>query len=404
MKKCFATILAVLMLAITPLTAYATEAETYTENSANVTFYITDETNGEYPGSAFTAIMTDNTGTITDEYTFSAGNSWGNNRYPKYTMTAPATYTVEFEGLDDGYEVIDTLTRSDKVTFETAKGGSPQVLWSIVKSAGGAAEEEPEAETTITPQAETDSFTVSDEGADEVYNAFLEATAFIAEDTAWQNNVLAEYSLFEGRYASWYASYVEGGTEEDFLAMSLYDRFVWGETYLMFAWAVNTGTFSEYFGSEEVFADRITDNLVNRIQNARDLTNGQQVVDAYLALADWQYNYVKDSGVPFNFINNRSYLEEIGEMPETDEETKSDEEELSEAAEELLEDADDKTKDEAEKGIWDDTMNALSRNIVTVLIFIVLIIALLFVIQKRKRLNKDDDTDGDTNVDSTTDK
>ena len=186
--------------------------------------------------------------------------------------------------------------------------------------------------------------------------------------------------------------------------MSLYDRFVWGETYLMFAWAVNTGTFSEYFGSEEVFANRITDNLVNRIQNARDLTNGQQVIDAYLALADWQYNYVKESGVPFNFVNNRSYLEEIGEMPETSEETKTDEEELSEAAEELLEDADDKTKEETEKGIWDDTMNALARNIVTVLVFIALVVALVVVIQKRKRLNKDDDTDGDTNVDTTTDK
>lgn len=402
MKKCFATILAVLMLAVTPLTAYATEAEPHTESNANVTFYITDETNGEYPGSAFTAIMTDNTGTITDEYTFSAGNSWGNNRYPKYTMTAPATYSVIFEGLDSGYEIIDTLTRSDNITFETTMGGSPQVLWSIVKSAGGTAKEETEA--TIATQAETNSFTVSDEGADEVYNAFLEATAFIAEDTAWQSNVLAEYSLFESRYASWYASYVENGTEEEFLSMSLYDRFVWGETYLMFAWAVNTGTFSEYFGSEEAFANRITDNLVNRIQNARDLTNGQQVIDAYLALTDWQYNYVKESGAPFNFVNNRSYLEEIGEMPETDKETKSDEEELSEAAEELLEDADDKTKEETEKGIWDDTMNALAWNIVTILIFVVLIIALLFVIQKRKRLNKDDDTDGDTNVDTTTDK
>ena len=91
MKKCIATILAVLMLAVTPLTAYATEVETHTESNANVTFYITDETNGEYPGSAFTAIMKDNTGTITDEYTFSAGNSWGNARYPKYPKTAPAT-------------------------------------------------------------------------------------------------------------------------------------------------------------------------------------------------------------------------------------------------------------------------------------------------------------------------
>ena len=402
MKKCIATILAVLMLAVTPLTAYATEVETHTESNANVTFYITDETNGEYPGSAFTAIMTDNTGTITDEYTFSAGNSWGNARYPKYTMTAPATYTVKFEGLDSGYKIIDTLTRSDKITFETTMGGSPQVLWSIVKSESGTAEEE--TEPTIATQAESNSFTVSDEGADEVYNAFLEATAFIAEDTAWQSNVLAEYSLFENRYATWYASYVENGTEKDFLSMSLYDRFVWGETYLMFAWAVNTGTFSEYFGSEEVFANRIKDNLVNRIQNARDLTNGQQVIDAYLALADWQYNYVKESGVPFNFVNNRSYLEEIGEMPETSEETKTDEEELSEAAEELLEDADDKTKEETEKGIWDDTMNALARNIVTVLVFIALVVALVVVIQKRKRLNKDDDTDGDTNVDTTTDK
>lgn len=402
MKKCIATILAVLMLAVTPLTAYATEVETHTESNANVTFYITDETNGEYPGSAFTAIMTDNTGTITDEYTFSAGNSWGNARYPKYTMTAPATYTVKFEGLDSGYKIIDTLTRSDKITFETTMGGSPQVLWSIVKSESGTAEEE--TEPTIATQAESNSFTVSDEGANEVYNAFLEATAFIAEDTAWQSNVLAEYSLFENRYATWYASYVENGTEKDFLSMSLYDRFVWGETYLMFAWAVNTGTFSEYFGSEEVFANRITDNLVNRIQNARDLTNGQQVIDAYLALADWQYNYVKESGVPFNFVNNRSYLEEIGEMPETSEETKTDEEELSEAAEELLEDADDKTKEETEKGIWDDTMNALAQNIVTVLVFIALVVALVVVIQKRKRLNKDDDTDGDTNVDTTTDK
>lgn len=403
MKKCIATILAVLMLAITPLTAYATEVETHTESNANVTFYITDETNGEYPGSAFTAIMTDNTGTITDEYTFSAGNSWGNARYPKYTMTAPATYTVKFEGLDSGYEIIDTLTRSDKITFETTMGGSPQVLWSIVKSESGTAEEE--TEPTIATQAESNSFTVSDEGADKVYNDFLEATAFIANDTNWYNNVLLVYETVSLKtFSTHYANYVEGGTVEDFENMSAYDKFIWSETYLMFAWAVNTGTFSEYFGSEEVFANRITDNLVNRIQNARDLTNGQQVIDAYLALADWQYNYVKESGVPFNFVNNRSYLEEIGEMPETSEETKTDEEELSEAAEELLEDADDKTKEETEKGIWDDTMNAIARNIVTVLVFIALIVALVVVIQKRKRLNKDDDTDGDTNVDTTTDK
>lgn len=397
MKKYLATILTVLFCCMMPFTAHATESRGASAFKCNVTFYITDET-GEYPGSSFTAKMTDETGTITDSYKFTKGNSWGGANMPKYTMTAPATYAVTFEGVEDGYKIITTLDRAENITFDTFSEGTADVLWSIVKEERVDTSEG--AGSTILEQNEDGNYTASNEGAEKVYKNFLEATAFIAEDINWKNNLLQSYELFP--HEERYASYVEGGTEEEYLSMSLYDRFVWSETYLKFAWAVNSGNFDNYYGSEENFASHITNDVVNMMKGAPD---NEGVIEAYLALANWQYQYVKANGVPFNFINNRSYLDEIGEITETEIESKKSEEELSEAAKELLEDADDKTKEEVkEKGIWDDTFDALADNIVTVVIILVLCIAVIFVVRKRKSLNVDDNEDGDTNVDSMDDK
>lgn len=400
MKKCFATILTALMLLTMPFTAYATEGN-IPSFKCNVTFYITDETSDGYPGSSFTANMKDNTGTIADSYRFTKGNSWGNGRTPKYTMTAPATYAVTFEGVEDGYAIVNTLDHSENITFEAVMDGTADVLWSIIDT---------ETETVgngnsgsgLLEQEQNGNFSVSDEGAEDVYKDFLSTTAFIADDMDWYNALLKQYEWFP--HEERYADYVENGTKEDFLAMSLYDRFVWSESYLIYAWAVNSGNMGNYFGSKENFENHITNDIIKMMDGA---PNHEEVEKAYLALADWQYNYVQENGVPFNFINNRSYLEEVKETPETETETKSDKEEISEAAKELLEDADKTTKQEVaekEKGIWDDTMEVLSRNIVTVAVILVLCIAIAFVIWKRKRLNLDDNKDGDTDIDSTHDK
>lgn len=398
MKKYLMAILTVLMFCVMPLTAYATEAGGASAFKCNVSFYITDET-GDYPGSSFTANMTDKTGTIIDSYKFTKGNSWGGVNTPKYTMTAPATYTVTFDGVEDGYKIVSTLDRTETITFDTFSEGSADVLWSIVKEESVAAINE-NAGSTILEQNKDGEYTASNEGAEEVYKNFLEATAFITDNVDWNNNLLQSYELFP--HEERYASYVEGGTEEAYLAMNLYDRFVWSETYLKFAWAVNSGNFDNYYGSEQNFASHITNDVVNMMKGAPD---NEGVIEAYLALAEWQYEYVKANGVPFNFINNRSYLDEVEKAPETEEAKKSDEEELSEAAKELLEDADEKTKEEVkEKGIWDDTLDALASNILTIVIILVLCVAVVFVVWKRKSLNVNDDKDGDTNVDSTNDK
>lgn len=404
MKKCFVTLLSILLIAVMPLTTYATESGgSEITFECNVTFHITDETTNGYPGSSFTAVMTDTTKTVTDSYSFTKGNSWGGNNIPKYTVIAPTTYTVMFEGVEEGYMIVNTLDLSSDISFEAVDGGVVDCYWSIIEAATTeGANGETGTGSTILEQEE-ESYTVSNEGAEEVYKSFLDTVGYIADNEEWYNALLVNFELFgESTYAKWYAAYVENGTEEEFLSMSLFDRFVWTESYLVYAWAVNTGDVSTYFGSEENFENHITSHITNMIESA---PNYEAVENAYLTLAKWQYDYVQETGVPYNFISGRSYLEEVGEVPETETQEKTDEEELAEAAKELLEDADEATKEEVEeRGVWSDTLEALSKNILTIAIIIILCIAVAVVVWKRKRLNISDNKDSDSSVDSTSDK
>lgn len=409
MKKYLATILSVLMLLAMPLTAYASEVGTNQSFKCNVTFYITDETADGYPGDGFTVNMKDETGTLNDSYKFTGGNSWKNSTYnPIYTMTAPATYTVTVEGMEDGYMLIDTATRSETLTFEAFSDGTANVLWSIVEAEANT-EETNTGGSSILEQ--NGNYIATNEGAEEVYKNFLEATAFLSDesDEDWNWSVLQIYELSETRYAGWYADYVNGGTEDEFFSMSLYDRFVWAETYLEFAYGIDCGDFDFNYGNKENFQNHVTRILTDKIDSinkTKGNEDGNAVKEAYIALADWQYEYVKENGVPFNFINNRSYLEEVGEAP-TQSETKGEEEEIAEALEEILEDVEEEDleglEEEDDKGVWSDTMEALSRNLITIIIILILLAAVAVVVWKRKKMNVDDNVDDTTSIDHTKD-
>lgn len=398
MKKYLAIILSVLMLAaVMPFSAYAAASgRNGNAYQCNVTFYITDETTDGYPGSSFTAVMTDTTKTITDSYNFTKGNSWGGNHTPKYTVIAPTTYTVTFDGLEDGYMIVNTLDLSSDISFEATGGGVADCYWSIIEAETTAGTNgENGAESELLKQDGNGTYTVSNEEAEEVYKSFLDTVGYIADSEEWYGALLINFELFgESTYAKWYAAYVENGTEEEFLSMSLFDRFVWTETYLVYAWAVNTGDVSTYFGSEENFESHITSHITNMMESVSD---HKAVEDAYLALAKWQYDYVQETGVPYNFINGRGYIEEVRESPKAETQEKqeeTDEKELQEAAKELLEDADETTKEETEKkSVWGDTLEALSKNIVTVAIIIILCIAVVVVVWKRRSLNINNDKD-----------
>lgn len=388
MKKYPAIILSILMLLATPITAYTSEAGTNHSSKCNVTFYITDETADGYPGDSFTVNMKDETGTLNDSYKFTGGNSWKNSTYnPIYTMTAPATYTVTVEGMEDGYMLIDTVTRSETITFETISDGTANVLWSIVE-----AETETEGTTntgnsSLLEQNEDGKYTDMNEVAEEVYKNFLEATAFLSDesDEDWNWSVLQIYELSKTKYAGWYADYVRDGTEEEFLSMSLYDRFVWAETYLEFAYGIDCGDFDFNYGNEENFRNHVTRILTDKfdsINKTKGNEDGNAVKEAYLALAEWQYNYVKENGVPFNFKNNRSYLKEVGEAP-TQSEAKSEEEEIAEALEEMIGEMSEEELEEL--GIETENSSGTTGIIIAVIVVLALLAGgAFFILRKRK--------------------
>ena len=380
MKKYLIFMLTIFMLIATPLTVSAT-TEKGEEGTCNVTFFITDES-GSYPGSSFTAVMTDETGTITDSYKFAKGGSWGGNHTPIYTVAAPVTYTVTFEGLENGYTVVNTLDHSSDISFTAASGGVADVYWSIISTDTQSSTPIPTENTQSILTEQSDRANIADSEAEEIYQSFLSAVSPVADNEEWYSALLIHYEWFgESTYAKWYADYVDGGTEEDFLSMSLFDRFVWTETYLSYANGLSN--YSWYYGSKENYDSHMTSSVVGMIENGPDY---EAVKDAYLALAEWQYNYVLANGYPYNFINGQTYLDEVGEVPETiatEKAAEQEQEELEEAAAELLEGLDEEDIQE----LTEDTENnsSGSNGIIIAIVVVLLAVVGAFVILRRRK-------------------
>lgn len=357
MKKAIATLLAVLLVLAAPERAQAAEDAGKSDggdaggrmgtgdwkSTCTVTFHVTDETGG-YPGKKIKAVMTDVTGTLEDEYTFTPANSWKGDSAPKYSMAAPATYSVAFEGVEDGYAVVNTLDYSPDVKFATAAHGSADVRWTIV-SAGGAKADAGESRLLGSREASAENGE-----AEQAFQAFLDAVGFIEDDETWYN-FLKIFKFTDG--AKWYGKYVQGAKEEDYADMPLFDRFVWEETYLVFCHSINSGDRNYMLGSEEALRRR----CMNPILNCMTGNNSEQVKEAYEAIVMWQFEYIQENGVPFNFISNRSYLDEIGKTEAAQikatgsepEISKEDRKELEDARKELMEEMD-KEDIRAEKG------------------------------------------------------
>jgi len=159
-----------------------------------------------------------------------------------------------------------------------------------------------------------------------------------------------------------------GKTEEErkkeFRDLSSFERFLWIETYCRIANQIKSGYGSDLNNKDEFW--RIVD-YVSSLASVVEPNNYEQVIEAYNALMEWQFAYIQAHNYPFNFINNRSYLEEVSASNATESvtenteakdrfsETKtengkdeylseSDKKEMEEAKQELLKDAE--TEDE----------------------------------------------------------
>lgn len=243
---------------------------------------------------------------------------------------------------------------------------------------------------------------ITAEEAQQAYLEFVEAVSFIENDSTWEGywdlDLWSDVDLEDSSEA--YAKYVnhEGKTEEEakeeYINFTPFVRFVYEATYLDIAKEKDAGH-DEYISSYEKYASV---NLFGSFIETNGGDRSEEVLAAYEKITKWQIDYIHATGGPYNFITGKTYAEEMGIDPATLMEEKDEEisagEENAESKKEIQKEEKkqkDKKEDKPEKGIWDDTLDKLAGNLLTIVILALLSIALGVVVYIRKKNNYSDE-------------
>ena len=382
MKRLLSVFLAVLLMFSITSVAYATEA-----GNCEVTISLVDQT-GKYPGDTIKVIFEDESGVIGETVKLKKEESWGVGQVVTLTLPAPAEYSITFVDVMDGFEINDTLTNSAPRGAFRAEKGKKSFTWAFVA--------DQEAVLPVGTGEELEK--AIEESAKEVYKEFLDAVSFIENDESWYKGFSAPLNQYEPDtangmlYCQWYVDYVEGGTEEEFYAMTPFERFLWTNTYTRIAYAaLGSKNFDSYFETKAKFDDKIVKTVTFSMKG----NDSEVVIEAYEKLMDWQYAYTVKYLEPYNFITNQSYSESVVEAPtptETQEPatlTEDDKENILEVYEELAGEEETIPEETEEKGIWTETGEALADNALTILLLVILSIGLFVVVRIRKSKNMD---------------
>lgn len=389
LKRCFTFLLCVVTMLSFSMTAHATEL---IQKTASVRVVITDESTGNTAESVTVEFydVKDGSMAFTDIY---KTQGWEG----MITLPVDHTYSVIVRGLDNEFMVVDTFGDREKpISQLTYKVGeiANTLYWSIMGTA-----EVPVTGTGTganTDAAQDVPSTFNGMSATEAYEAFLEAVSFIENDSTWSSgfaatlNQYGKDSINANLYSKWYADYVQGGSAEEYFALTPFEQFLWTETYTRLAYAsYGSGDYNKYYGSDTAFNRYI----VNIAKSTMAGNNSDAVIKAYENLMAWQYNYIvtESNGVPYCFITDRSSKEEIKDVPvvvpDGDETLSEDDKQgMQEVIDELEKD---ENGEEEEKGIWTDTFDLLAKHFLTILLLVAFGVALLVVVHIRKKKNID---------------
>lgn len=378
--------------------------------TCRLNFTVIDET-GNFSADKLVVHMNDVTGVSNVDFDLQRAASWGNSDgyIPLIDIPAPTTYFLSVDGLTEGYKLVNTIGRDPIATdFAATSNGTVDFMWSIVSENNSSFESET-AKVENNNDVSEGSNNINDNEASKVYREFLDKVSFIENDKTWEDflisyTVLVNQDSLEEMYART-VNLDDGKTEDErkkeFRDMSSYERFLWIETYCRIANQIKSGYASDVNTKDEFW--RIVD-YVSSLASVVEPNNYEQVVKAYNHLMEWQFAYIQEHNYPFNFIQNKSYLEEVGgkeekTITETVEETDeaglstSDKKEMEEAKKELLKES----EQEEKKGIWSDTIEILTKNIFSFVIMIILLIALGVVVYFRTKNNYTEDAREESN-------
>lgn len=249
-----------------------------------------------------------------------------------------ANLTISMD--EDGWKVVDADSREEVTRIEFVENEKVELSLVILPADGSteAAETADDAEQrkeiienlfTFIPPEEKDDDAQSKqtasgigentEGAEEVYQNFLEKTAIIATDESWDYVLNTLYGKLQR--ASWlmkdtYVESVKGATEEQWENMTAYEIFVYMHTYIDFACMVGGSgrDLKEYFSKDD--DDGIDKYMKYRVgEKLFTGTNADEVLDAIREVAEWQAAFIRQYNYPYNFITGKSYAEETSFDP-----------------------------------------------------------------------------------------
>ena len=404
LKRISALVLMMVMMLSFSTTAFATEVED--DGMSPVSLSIISESMTFDMDSLVVEFYDTEDGAMLKAVTLSNDNNW----QVDFELPSEAVCSVVIAGVEDTPFVVvdifgDRTTSVTKQNYLVTKVGNIS-CWAVT---GEKDASENDATTTVESTVGQTDAPASYEGltGKKAYEAFLEEISFIESDSSWQwflslyGKDSPLYAGWAGKFSEYYAEYVQGGTEEKYFELSNFEQFLWTETYLKLAYAsFDSGDFHKYYGTRVGFDNYIVGLTTNTMKN---YNGSDTVIAAFEKLMDWQYNYIVTDGnsVPYCFITDRSSMKETEKTPvvnEPEDDIDSVDELIGELSKEEQQELEDSLKEpesnekveEEEKGIWDDTVEALAQNALSLVIFAVLCIVLAVVVIRRKKRNIDE--------------
>ena len=377
------------------LTAFASEVKPVNEpegKDCRLTFSVKDKTNGIFIDELKITLMDLNTNVeynyimTSADYLFGitvGGNVKQGNYNIALNYASKEQFTVQNA---DGTAINSFNADSEAHTFD----------WVVVSKSGG---ETTQKSTTEIKAGEYVAKT-SNEEADKVWNTFLESVAILETDSKYET-VMKFYETTKNNYARNYVKVCEGKTEDDYLKMTPFERFLWYSTYVTPVMTTTYGDYDSNFGSIGKWNSSVVGQAYHLLKNQR----ATEQAEAYKTLMEWQYNYFIANGSMYNFITGKSSIEENSKLEKVspDSANGKDKDPSKEDIQSLLEETgiskeeiqslidEEKNSTKADKGIWSDTVTLIKGNAFTIVILLILVGATIGVIIYRKRKAIDDD-------------
>ncbi|MEF9983682.1 MAG: hypothetical protein RR710_03975 [Oscillospiraceae bacterium] len=286
MKKIISVFLSVLLMASLSTNVFATELTGAGDKlgECNISFIITNNTDSEI--EQIEIQFNDVAGLFNHSKTIVLND----DGIPTYSLEAPTTYNINVVGLNDNTVLIDKATGEEVEKF-VSFNGDVTVEWDIVNR---------------DRLERSEVFAENESSTDGNFEANVEILKFIDGNEDW-SFFFAHYRVTVELYSQWYEEYVDGGTIEEFKSFSYFEQFLWVESYLRFAYIISTNR-EKYMGSKGKF-EMNTTNLVTNMMD-KNFPNCKEIKNAYLSIANMQYDYIMEKTYPFNYLTGKSFLDE----------------------------------------------------------------------------------------------